>query len=56
MFQMVVNSHNRSQRDKFIRTKIKIFVSIFQDNKIPEDNECCACLSDYHLIIIRFYY
>ena len=35
--------------NKYIKTKIKIYnnrVSTnFQGNKIPKDNECCACLS-----------
>ena len=35
--------------DKYIKTKIKIYNSRintnFQGNKIPDDNECCACLS-----------
>ena len=35
--------------DKYIKTKIKIYNDIvytnFQHNKIPKDNEYCACLS-----------
>ena len=32
--------------DKYIKTKIKIYNDIkFQQNKIPKDNEYCACLS-----------
>ena len=35
--------------DKYIKTKIKIYNNRihtnFQGNKIPEDNECCICLS-----------
>ena len=35
--------------NKFIRTKINIYNNKintnFNGNKIPEDNECCACLS-----------
>ena len=35
--------------DKYIKTKIKICNNgtdtNFQGNKIPEDNECCTCLS-----------
>ena len=35
--------------NKFFRTKIKIYNNKvntnFRGNKIPEDNECCACLS-----------
>ena len=34
--------------NKYIKTKIKIYNNKintnFQGNKIPEDNECCACL------------
>ena len=36
-------------KDKYIRTKIKIYYNKtntkFSDNKIPENNEYCACLS-----------
>ena len=35
--------------DKYTKTKIKIYndkvYTNFQHNKIPKDNECCACLS-----------
>ena len=35
--------------DKYIKTKVKIYndkvCTNFQHNKIPKDNECCACLS-----------
>ena len=35
--------------DKYIKTKIKIYndkvYTNFQHNKIPKDNEYCACLS-----------
>ena len=35
--------------NKFIRTKINIYNNKintnFNGNKIPEDNECCPCLS-----------
>ena len=35
--------------NKFIRTKINAYNNKintnFNGNKIPEDNECCACLS-----------
>ena len=42
--------------NKHIKTKIKIYSNKinanFHDNKIPEDNECCACLSIILLISI----
>ena len=43
-----INSE-RVYNDKYIKIKIKIYNyrmnTNFQDNKIPKDNECCACLS-----------
>ena len=43
-----INSE-RVYNDKYIKIKIKIYNyrmnTNFQGNKIPKDNECCACLS-----------
>ena len=45
--------------DKYIKTKIKIYnnrvYTNFQYNKIPKDNEYCACLSEILLDSIFVY-